>query len=183
MNRTELIELIIAGKDGEIESLRDKANKLEELDLADVDVLSFSFKIDDIADDKISDLIKEKNLSNQGKWVYVFCADNLSGLLKEFKYTKETEKDKKFSQANDVENPNCVYVGSSNDKLKTRMAQHFGKSPVGTYAIRFNEWLPNNEKITCFCFEVKTPRPDVLQALENGIWDNLRPIIGKRGGK
>jgi len=185
MNRKEWNKLIRAGKTKGIESLHNTADMLGKLDLADVKVFSFSFQKNGISNnDKITSLIEKENLPNKGKWVYAFCAENPSKLLKQFRDKKDKEKGKKFAQANDkVDKPSCVYVGSSNDKLKTRMAQHFGKAPVGTYAIRFNEWLPGGEEITCFYFEVQTQSRDVLQALENGLWDNLKPIIGKRGGK
>jgi len=183
MNQKEFVKVINDGKTKEIKSLQAIAKALENLNLPNIK--KFSFRKTDISDNKkISDLIKKKNFSNKGKWIYVFCANiNLSKLLSEFKNKKE-KGNKAFSRANtNVDNPNCVYVGSSNDKLAKRMAEHFGKVNDSTYAIRFNEWLPNNEEITCFYFEVETDSQDVLQHLENGVWENLKPILGKKGGR
>ena len=183
MNQAELIKIINDGKTKAVESSQGIAKELGALRFTDVK--QFSFKKKDISDDtKIANLIEQQGLSTQGKWVYVFLANNLVELLNKFKNKREKEKDdKKFAQANEkVEHPKSVYVGSS-EKLRTRLAEHFGKVHDKTYAIRFNEWLPNDEEITCFYFEVDAQSQEVLQALENGIWDNLQPIIGKKGGK
>jgi len=191
MNRTEIDK----GQKQGIKSLHNTANNLEKLDLTDVKIEKFSFNRNDISNrEKISALTKK--LPNDGKRVYVFCANkndtgNLLELLKKFKGRKEGEKGKKegklkFAQANsDVVKPRCIYVGSSSgtktSKFNTRIAQHCGKAPVGTYAIRFNEWLPDDEEITCFYFKVETEELDALRALEYGLWDHLKPIIGQRG--
>jgi hypothetical protein len=183
MNQAELIKIINSGKTKAVESSQEIAKELRELRFTDVK--QFSFKKKDISDDvKITNLIKQQGLPNRGKWVYVFLADNLVELLRKFRNKREKEMDnKKFAQANEkIGHPKSVYVGSSK-KLRTRMAEHFGKVHDKTYAIRFNEWLPNDEEITCFYFEVEAQSQEVLQALENGMWDNLQPIIGKKGGK
>ena len=166
------------------------AKALGKLELSEI--RKFSFKRNEISDDeKITDLIEKKKMSNCGKWIYVFCANNLSELLREFVNIRDDEKDNKgFARANKkVVKPNCIYVGSSNN-LSKRMAEHFGAARFGktkisasTYAIRFKEWLPEGETVTCFYFEVKTQSQSVLQALEDGIWNNLKPITGKKGGK
>ena len=191
MNRTEIDK----GQKQGIKSLHNIANNLEKLDLTDVKIEKFSFNRNDISNsEKISALTKK--LPNEGKWIYVFYANNnnagnLLELLKKFKGRKEGEKGKKegklsFAQANsDVVKPRCIYVGSSSgtktSKFNTRIAQHFGKVPDGTWAIRFNKWLTDDEEITCCYFKVETKKQDVLRALEYGLWDNLQPIIGQRG--
>ena len=101
MNQAELIKIINDGKTKAVESSQGIAKELGALRFTDVK--QFSFKKKDISDDtKIANLIEQQGLSTQGKWVYVFLANNLVELLNKFKNKREKEKDdKKFAQANE----------------------------------------------------------------------------------
>ncbi len=187
MEKSDLLKTIKKAKEGVANSLLQIVDELRALRLKASDIQEFSFKKSDISsDDKIKSfvdgLINQGKISNEKKWIYLFTGKDLSILLEEFK-SKRRISTEKFAKANAQDKqPACIYVGSSN-KFARRIEEHLGRVSDSTYAIRFSEWLPKNVTIQCFCFEVNTQKQDVLQELENGLWNRFRPIIGKRGGK
>ncbi|MCL2844978.1 MAG: GIY-YIG nuclease family protein [Chitinivibrionia bacterium] len=184
MTKDDVVAEFNKGKNKEISVLKKVIDDMSALELAKKDLAQFEFnKSDILSEDKIDCLIKEKNLQKNEKYIYLFFADDVSGLAKEFNRAKNQEKCEchfaKFNKKNELNH--CIYVGSSSDFSK-RIAEHLGKASKSTYAIRFSEWLPEETKITCYYFKVDADQ-EVLQNLENGIWKQLKPMLGKFGAK
>jgi hypothetical protein len=78
----------------------------------------------------------------------------------------------------------CLYVGSSND-LIPRIRQHLGFGPKGTFSMQLCYWCENANldvtlKIYAFNNSIDTK---AFQAFEDGVWDSLRPMLGRQGRK
>ena len=77
----------------------------------------------------------------------------------------------------------CFYVGSSRS-LATRFRDHLGFGAKGTYALQLVHWAPPLSlllEFVCARYAEDTPR-EVIQALEDTLWEASRPMFGRKGG-
>jgi hypothetical protein len=88
--------------------------------------------------------------------------------------------------------PLCLYVGSSigtkRTGITTRIKQHLEKSSSGTFALHLAAWCKNDESIEInfdiWDFSsVVEGNPIYLQIIEDIIWENYKPLFGKKGAK
>jgi hypothetical protein len=78
----------------------------------------------------------------------------------------------------------CFYVGSS-QSLAKRLRDHLGFGPSGTYALQLAHWAPPlalQLDFVCARYPDDTPR-EVIQALEDTLWETRRPMFGRKGRK
>ena len=81
-----------------------------------------------------------------------------------------------------------LYVGSS-AKFKSRLESHLGKGSIRTFALKINKWdnaLDYKLKINVFKVEYLDGSPvpqNVLELIEQEVWDIHRPVFGKKSGK
>lgn len=83
-----------------------------------------------------------------------------------------------------------LYVGSSKgSNLKTRMKNHFGVGSKTVYSLHLKHWIPEDLKanIIVEIFQVERPENtliniNLLELIEQGFWDELKPMFGKRSG-
>lgn len=76
-----------------------------------------------------------------------------------------------------------LYIGQSKN-LRARFKQHLGDGPFGTYAMHMKHWINGiNLKIEFTYHRFSSFSDRALQALEDGLWDRLEPMFGKRGAK
>ena len=94
---------------------------------------------------------------------------------------QRTAKDNKLH-----DNTACLYVGSSvgsAGSLQTRIHQHLGFSGgEGTYALylsRFTEFEPLDLSLRVAWYP--TEDRELIQVLEDTMWDQKRPLFGRRG--
>jgi hypothetical protein len=76
----------------------------------------------------------------------------------------------------------CLYVGRS-DVLHTRVWQHLGYGHEKTYALQLSHWahsLHLHLELRCAQYPLDT-EDDVLQAIEDQLWDEKKPMFGRRG--
>lgn len=100
------------------------------------------------------------------------------------KYWKNKRKTH-LSQLNIKSRSSCLYVGSKIKGLKGRFKQHIGTKNKRTYAMHLKSWITTcnvNIGIEHYSFGDSVKR-DVLQILENALWDYYHPLLGKRGAK
>ncbi|VBB17011.1 hypothetical protein [Burkholderia stabilis] len=95
----------------------------------------------------------------------------------------------KLSRKNELTDDGVtLYVGSSRS-FASRLQQHFGFGPEGTYSLHLKRWVPETLCRTPLVLEYwtvldgKQTRPIVLQALEDYLWDHSQPVFGRRGSK
>ena len=89
-----------------------------------------------------------------------------------------------YARLNKGYSSGCMYVGSS-QTLPHRLATHFGLGARGTYALQLQYWaldLNLSLEIECARYPDELP-PGVLQALEDTLWSEERPMFGRRGAK
>jgi hypothetical protein len=96
--------------------------------------------------------------------------------------TAKAEKDRSYPRLN--AQATCFYVGSS-QSLGSRLKDHLGFGASGTYALQLIHWatpLSLQLDFVCARYATGTP-PEVIQALEDTLWDMRRPMFGRRGAK
>lgn len=77
-----------------------------------------------------------------------------------------------------------LYVGSSREIAK-RIKEHLGFGYQKTYAMNLAFWcngLNLDINISCMRYNL-TIKKDVIQALEDGLWDYLKPLLGRQGAR
>lgn len=78
----------------------------------------------------------------------------------------------------------CLYVGGSLSMGK-RLREHLGYGSAGTYALQLTHWatpLSLQLDFVCARYSKDTP-PDVIQALEDMLWQVRQPMFGRRGAR
>jgi hypothetical protein len=152
--------------------------------------LSTADFLDDYPENKLSKLVDWSNEITDCKFIYIFSKNgglNEQKLFKLYKEAKKKEKDlngkRAFARAN-RESP-ILYVGSSNS-LESRIRQHLGHKDSTVFSMQLKHWLERDSidllKIKVWKFDAKTPQ-DAIQAIEDYLWEELQPMLGKQGGK
>lgn len=77
----------------------------------------------------------------------------------------------------------CFYVGSSRSVAK-RVRDHLGYGAKGTYALQLVHWAPESLQLDFVCARYADDTPfEVVQALEDTLWETKRPMFGRQGRK
>lgn len=129
------------------------------------------------------------------EYIYIFTlAEPSTSLLedmlsafeeaREFQDSDEYDGKKNLCKPNSItEATRAIYVGRSY-KPRDRLKQHLSESDSGTYAIHFATWASELEIDVIFSlYRFAGLGNRVIQVLEDGLWDNLQPLLGKRGEK
>lgn len=81
-----------------------------------------------------------------------------------------------------------LYVGSKEKDIKKRMKEHLGLNTNNrsTYSLFIKDWWPKNVALTIKIWSLEksigeTDRYEALQIIEDLIWDDLKPLFGKKG--
>jgi len=78
----------------------------------------------------------------------------------------------------------CLYVGSSITGIEKRINQHLGFSYDTTYSLQLNKWASAMRiAVTVKVFEIPTRDQQIVQIIEDYLWSQLFPVLGKKGGK
>lgn len=77
---------------------------------------------------------------------------------------------------------NCFYVGSSRS-VAVRLKEHLGFGASGTYALQLVHWAaPLSLRLDFVCAKYPEDTPvEVIQTLEDTLWEARRPMFGRRG--
>lgn len=82
-------------------------------------------------------------------------------------------------------NSTIIYVGSKEKDLLQRMKQHLGVEQIksrSVYSLYLNDWWPINIPVLIkIWFFPKETEPEVLQLMEDALWEGLFPLFGKKG--
>jgi len=110
---------------------------------------------------------------------------NLDRIRAAFSTAKAQEKnDRAYARLNIGISP-CFYVGSSYDILK-RFKEHIGYGAKSTYALHLSHWaqdFPLLELSLHYAqYREGTPQ-DLLQSLEDALWEQRNPMFGRKGSK
>jgi len=80
-----------------------------------------------------------------------------------------------------------IYVGSKEHNIKKRMKEHLGlNNNRSTYSLFLKDWWPTNTVITVKIWSMEKllkhdDKYEMLQILEDLIWEEYKPIFGKKG--
>jgi hypothetical protein len=90
------------------------------------------------------------------------------------------KKLRRYARLNDSTS-SYLYAGGSQD-VATRIKQHLGYGNRGTYAMHLSHWASRLRLATTLTI-AKYPQMEarVRQALEDALWDKVKPILGRRG--
>jgi hypothetical protein len=136
-----------------------------------------------------SRLIAAVEKATEKKLPYIYCltvaeSDHLEAIWERYYQEKEQSLDRKYAQLNPYRSC-CFYVGSSHD-FRKRLKEHLGYGNPKTYSLQLAHWAQDFStlELTLECDQYDAALgQDVLQALEDTLWDNMRPMFGRKGSK
>jgi hypothetical protein len=151
-------------------------------------MLSYSFNTKEIQDpqfvDKLLNKIQKDIDHSKFKYIYTFFLVGNFPISSAYEIYNNAKSEKKAGRAYARLNEEsyCLYVGSSND-LVHRIKQHMGFGPKGTFAMQLCHWcehaaLDVNLRIYAFANSISS---DAFQTFEDGVWNSLKPMLGRQG--
>jgi len=153
----------------------------------------FSFKFLELNTDFSDALRKEIRVWEKqypkSLYIYIYRATSDSDLRKinsEYELTREKNIGKRaFARINkDNRESNVLYVGSSRS-IGQRTKDHLGFSSKSVFALQIYHWsreLDGYVELDILRFEPITDY-DVIQSIEDGLWDIHKPMFGRQGKK
>lgn len=130
----------------------------------------------------------EKFSEKKLPYIYTLSASgdiNADQIRAAFSTAKAQEKnDRAYARLN-AETSSCFYVGSSYDFLK-RFKEHIGYGAKTTYALHLSHWaqdFPLLELALHYAQYQEGTSQDLLQALEDALWEKKMPMFGRKGSK
>jgi len=151
--------------------------------------LSFQFNMKDLKSmQKVDDFLDDiRTHINHKKSYYIYTislkdATLIETIYERYKAAKETKKNNRaYARINNYKSL-CLYVGSSNE-LFSRIKQHLGFGPEGTYAMQLRYWCNNlstDIDLDIYVFDKNISR-EAFQTIEDGAWSVLKPMFGRQG--
>jgi hypothetical protein len=135
-----------------------------------------------------------EDFANLGKnIIYLIMTNELPFTYEKIKKTFDDlkKKSKKYyhvSKINDKQlwerKNKILYVGSKEDEVQKRFQQHLGIdiNTRSAYSLYLKDWWPNNVEIIIKIYQFDTEiNADILQIIEDLLWDEYLPLFGKKG--
>lgn len=171
--------------------LKERANALPLVEFGQQNQFTFSLKQvrDGAPEAKISELLSTENwpYSKKQPAIYVISANDID-CAKVLANAFPDKKDRSFSGPRvnkDNKGEKTLYVGSSENVAK-RLTEHIWRAKHrNTYALNLGLWCPNSEGYIHVHVQpiLNCNSREVRQDLEDALWQQLKPIFGKRGGR
>lgn len=152
------------------------------------DQRSWSFNTATLGLGEVLPLVAEvKKWSGAGSYIYYFeCAETSDLTLASGAFSFAKLRDTGLRSYAKSNGPSSgLYVGGSRS-IFSRLNQHLGYSAArGTYSLQLLHWGPPlSLDLTFSCARYDpSPTQDVLQALEDTLWDCKSPMLGRRGAR
>lgn len=112
-------------------------------------------------------------------------SNGLDAIRESFLTAKTKEKNGRAYARLNKEASYCFYVGSSYDFSK-RYKEHIGCGAKATYALQLRHWaqdFPSLQLTLAYAEYHQGTEQDLLQALEDALWEKLKPMFGRQGSK
>lgn len=88
-----------------------------------------------------------------------------------------------FAQRGGRSDSRCLYVGHAL-KFDERLRQHFGDGPRKTSALNLRHWARYPDgPLVLQAYGFATDDVPLARMFEEFLWDTLRPLLGRRGGR
>jgi hypothetical protein len=110
---------------------------------------------------------------------------NLKSLFKTEKERQSNNKDEKndMCRINPVNSKQYFYVGRSQN-IKSRLRQHLSHKYKGTYGLHMERWCQELDyNIEILIYKFVNQDNLLIQALEDALWDELKPCLGRKGDR
>lgn len=179
------------------ENVRDSIQNAKQITLPNP--TSFCFTTYELDEDKIkalAELVTTGHKKNEidSEFIYLFKLCSGSGFVspqetmnaflaqRDFQKSEEYTGKKNLCRDNGI-SPNCraLYVGRTYSP-RERFKQHLRSSKASTYAIHFGDWASQLQiRIEFSLYEFSGAGDRTIQLLEDGLWDHLKPMFGRRG--
>ncbi len=92
-------------------------------------------------------------------------------------------KPRSFPKCNNVGNSCCLYVGHSY-KIENRLRDHLGYGSASTSSLHLLHWDGHPQDVLLFtAYRMSSNDKLLAQLLEEYIWEQQKPLLGKRSGK
>lgn len=158
------------------------AEKISEVQIHEK--FSHELATDHIDSQNAEQLFDALNVKSNRRCIYVIESIdlNVKRCFSAFMDAKAERKEYAFARMNVIND--VFYVGSSLN-LKSRLKNHLGLTSKKTYSLQLAQWISNIKgslKFTVYYFKDEI-EPEILQALEDALWRNLKPMFGKQGGR
>ncbi|MEQ8881301.1 MAG: GIY-YIG nuclease family protein [Cyclobacteriaceae bacterium] len=85
------------------------------------------------------------------------------------------------SRYNHQHNSEFLYVGSSKNLIQ-RIKQHLGDGNKRTYSLDLIYWFPKDVDIAINIYSLSSQEQELIETIEQAIWDEAKPLFGKRSG-
>jgi hypothetical protein len=111
--------------------------------------------------------------------------NQLDAIRESFSKAKAQEKNGRAYARLNKKPSYCFYVGSSFDFSK-RYKEHIGYGAKATYALHLAHWaqdFPSLQLTLAYAEYQQGTEQDLLQALEDALWEKLQPMFGRQGSK
>lgn len=120
--------------------------------------------------------VQSSDVSQNKEIFEAFCSSRNSQNSEEFKGKKDfcrpIHSDSKY-----------LYVGRSKH-LRSRLKQHLNAGSEGIFAMHMLRWCSDiNVDIKIYYYKFDNLKNLLVQALEDGLWNELSPMLGRRGGR
>jgi len=114
-------------------------------------------------------------------YVQVMNNPDLAEVKRSFSNAKEREKKRRAYPRFNRQSA-FFYVGSSSN-ISQRFKEHLGYGSEKTYSIRLAHWAGslNLELDFVYARYRESIAPDVIQVIEDTLWDTLSPMFGRKG--
>ena len=130
---------------------------------------------------------RARNSGGESDYIYVIQVgprpqEVMKSLLRALQQARQTRKD--YPRINNAAGANgTLYVGRTCTP-RSRLSQHLGTGHSGTYALHLGRWATNTPgKIAVSYFELNRSSNLLVQAVEDGVWQKLRPAFGRQGAR
>lgn len=121
-------------------------------------------------------------------YVFSFGADVPQDLIKVVRNAADgslrgVDQARSFPKVNAAGDSRCLYVGHS-FKIETRLRDHLGFGAASTSSLHLAHWDGHpHENLTLTAYRLSSNDRLLAQLLEEYLWDELKPLLGKRGGR
>ena len=158
--------------------------------LATPEIKFRSIKLTDLSNERIEELLKDiptgyAKKDKETDFVYIIQASGPNG-SKIFALKSTLEKSRKtandYSRVNqDHDNTNTIYVGRSKT-IRARLRQHLGAESQGIFSLHLQRWAKNIDmEITIYLMSFIKSDDLLVQTIEDGLWNALKPAFGRKG--
>lgn len=191
MIRENTFRNAVTNAQDKLDSIRKKLGQLHVTNKSD---FKLEFCANEISKEKIDTLVCNlpSSSDNDLDYIYMFKVTgenkNVSTIKKFFSIAKQNQsvnvqEKNDLCRINKNDSKQYFYVGRSHN-IKSRMRQHLSENYKGTYALHMERWCTNlNDNIEVLIFQYKGEENMVIQALEDALWDHLKPCFGRKGDK